>query len=83
MARTPLRVWRFVQPHFGGTGRLSQAEWFDFAPARRLTGLPAPLPDLDAVLARDSARRWQPLTNAPPNAWRFRLEGEEARLAAN
>lgn len=67
-------------PHVGGPMVVSQAQWLEFSPARRLAGLPEPAQDLGTVLARDAVLGWHPLPEAPPDAWRLTLEAGQARL---
>lgn len=69
-------------PGIASDEQAARAETCPFAPARTLAGLPAPLPDLDAVMAAEAALRWDALPDAPVETWQLRLEGGRARLVA-
>jgi hypothetical protein len=66
-----LRRNALAYPGGGDTG--APVETIAFAPAGRLHGLPAGLPDAASVLARDAALAWQPAPAAP---WRVDRDGD-------
>jgi hypothetical protein len=68
---TRLRRLALAYPAGGDTG--APVETIAFAPAGRLEGLPAGLPDAASVLAREAALSWQP---APDPPWRVERDGD-------
>jgi hypothetical protein len=56
-------------------------ETLAFAPLRRIEGLPAGLPDAEAVMAREAALTWRPVPAAPATGWRIERNGDTLVLA--
>jgi hypothetical protein len=69
-------------PRIAGPGLLATVRPVDFAPAGCVAGLPAPVPSLAEVMAREPSIRWEPLPEGPAQSWRLHLRDGEARLSA-
>lgn len=66
------RLRRSALGYPGGCDAAATVETIAFAPAGRIAGLPAGLPDAGSVLEREDALAWQPVP-APP--WRIEHSG--------
>lgn len=66
------RLRRNALGYPGGVDSGATVETVAFAPAGRITGLPAGLPGAEAVMAREAALTWQPVPDPP---WRIERDG--------